>query len=329
MTGGAGEGGSAPAAGRMAATEPFADMARAAAERFRGEAAQSVGRFTTGAANVVFEVTFVRAPPLVVRMARPQFRAACAGGAVLSRRLRPLGVPLPRLLHDGSGEPTPYLLLERLPGADLGRVVAGLSDASLRHVARCVVSAQRIVAGLPAAGRYGYAVEPDRAPHSSWSEVLRAHLRRSRDRIAAAGLFDPGVAAAAGGLIDACAEALARVPPTPFLHDTTLKNVIVTAEGEVSGIVDVDDLCFGDPRYVVALTTTALMNQAGSLRYVDHWLAEAGSARDRLFWLYVALFVVDFMSEHGQPSNGNETPSLPADRERLQAMLAQVSARVV
>ena len=52
-------------------------------------------------------------------------------------------------------------------------------------------------------------------------------------------------------------------PPIPFLHDTTTKNVIVTPEGAFSGIVDVDDLCFGDPRYVVALTLPSLTAAAG------------------------------------------------------------------
>jgi hypothetical protein len=49
-------------------------------------------------------------------------------------------------------------------------------------------------------------------------------------------------------------EEFDRIAPTPFLHDTTTKNVIVTSEGHFSGIVDVDDLCLGDPRYPAALT---------------------------------------------------------------------------
>jgi len=38
---------------------------------------------------------------------------------------------------------------------------------------------------------------------------------------------------------------------------------------------------------------------------------------DRIFRLYVALFMVDFMSEHGQAFNGNALPSSADCRNRL------------
>ena len=49
-------------------------------------------------------------------------------------------------------------------------------------------------------------------------------------------------------MVSAARAELDALSPVPFLHDTTTKNVIVTPEGSFSGIVDVDDLCFGDPR---------------------------------------------------------------------------------
>lgn len=107
------------------------------------------------------------------------------------------------------------------------------------------------------------------------------------------------------------------IPPTPFLHDATIKNVIVTAEGNVSGIVDVDDLCFGDPRYAAALTLAALTAQRGPLQYVSAWLRQAGWSDDRLFRLYVTLFLLDLMAEHGQVFNGNQIPSSPQARAEL------------
>jgi hypothetical protein len=43
----------------------------------------------------------------------------------------------------------------------------------------------------------------------------------------------------------------------------------------------------------------------------------AGYRNDRIFRLYVALFLVDFMSEHGQEFNGNVPPSSADGRGRL------------
>jgi hypothetical protein len=43
----------------------------------------------------------------------------------------------------------------------------------------------------------------------------------------------------------------------------------------------------------------------------------AGYCNDRIFRLYVALFLVDFMSEHGQEFNGNVPPSSADGQGRL------------
>jgi len=44
---------------------------------------------------------------------------------------------------------------------------------------------------------------------------------------------------------------------------------------------------------------------------------------DRIFRLYVVLFLVDFMSEHGQAFNRNLRPSSADDRNRLLRIFAE------
>jgi hypothetical protein len=160
----------------------------------------------------------------------------------------------------------------------------------------------------------GYSLTPAGAPHACWSQVLEDNLSRSRKRIAAAGPFDQGLVDTVAGMVSDSRAELDSLPAIPFLHDTTTKNVIVTAQGEFSGIVDVDDLCFGDPRYVVALTLASVGAFGGSTHYVDAWMNFAHYRRDRIFQLYVALFLIDFMSEEGQTFNNNR-PALSADRQ--------------
>jgi hypothetical protein len=72
--------------------------------------------------------------------------------------------------------------------------------------------------------------------------------------------------------------------------------------------VDVDDLCFGDPRYPAALTMAVLMAQGGPVAYVKAWLRHAAQTDDPVFWLYVSAFLLDLMSEHGHRFNGMNTP---------------------
>ena len=233
---------------------PDADAAAAIAETATGRKVLGLSRFTTGAQHYVFEALFADGTPVVVRMSRAADVVIALGASGLSKRLRPLGVPLPAIIAEGFEPPFPFMVLERLPGTDLGRVVGRLSEPQLHAVAGKIAAAQAIVAVTPSAGRYGYAVTPETAPRERWSAVLDDSIARSRSRIVAVGLLDPSVAEAAQGLLAARRDEADAQPAVPFLHDATVKNVIVTEAGGFSGIVDVDDLCFGDPRWVVALT---------------------------------------------------------------------------
>jgi aminoglycoside phosphotransferase (APT) family kinase protein len=234
-------------------------------------------------------------------------------------------VRLPAHLGEGQIEGFPYVLMERLPGTDLGHVIRTLSDGHLRAIAAQVAQAQEIAAGLETAGRYGYAPSAAEAPFEQWPDVLQQHFDRSQSRVLAAGLFDPAVLEPVAQRLQALRPALVAQPATPFLHDTTTKNVIVDADGRFSGIVDVDDLCFGDPRYTPALTLAVLKGYGGPQSYVAHWMEAAGHADDAAFGLYVALFLIDLMAEHGQVFNGNETASTPEARAGLLRALADLA----
>ena len=137
------------------------------------------------------------------------------------------------------------------------------------------------------------------------------------------GLFSPSVTALVERGLSLFTADLAAIEPVPFLHDTTTKNVIVAPDGTLSGIVDVDDLCYGDPRYPAALTAAAMLAWDGPQDYVSAWLARLGQPRDALFDFYVATFLLDFMSEQGMTFNGNEIPADPLVCSRLSHLLAK------
>jgi aminoglycoside phosphotransferase len=299
-------------------TAPSAELASAIAAQVTGCSPETVSRFTTGVRHYVYEARFASRQPVVVRIGSTTAHSEIAGAIYLSRLLRPRGVPLPAILAEDVQSGFPWLVLERLAGTDLGAVIGNLTDAQLDRIAARVALAQSITSETGSAGRYGYAVKPNGAPHSAWSQVLDAHLRRSRRRIASAGLFDVASADIVQSELGVMRDEIDAISPTPFLHDTTLKNVIVTAEGRVSGIVDVDDLCFGDPRYTAALTLAVLTARRGPLQYVSAWLRHARWSDDRLFRLYVTLFLLDLMAEHGQVFNGNQRSSSPQARAELE-----------
>jgi aminoglycoside phosphotransferase len=295
---------------------PDEQLARQLAIKTFGIEPIEVRRFPTGLTHYVFEATFDAHPSVVIRIAASHGHAAMRNAAKLSQLLRPRRVPLPAILAENLDAPYPYLILERLPGCDLGEVVRKLSKDQLESVAATVVEAQRATAGLPcAAQKYGYAVSSEEAPYQEWSQVLSAHLERSQKRMATARLYDVRETETLSSVLKDLKEEIQAAPAIPFLHDTTTKNVIVSPELRCSGIVDVDDLCFGDPRYVVALTEASLLARRIPLHYTNSWMRIAGFSVDRLYRVYVALFLADFMAERGQNFNGNE-PAMDAELDQ-------------
>lgn len=246
------------------------DAARIAA-RALGTAIVAVERSTTGRQHWVYAVRGADGREAVIRLNHPAAGGIFAGAVAWNRLLRPLGVPLPALLaHDAapSGGDYPFMLLERLPGRDLGAVYTTLSAAQRRALAGEILGIGAVVGRLPPGPGYGYARSYDDAQlQRSWMALLRSSLSRGGARIVAAGVADSRYADRVEARLERHGAYLDAVTPTPFLDDTTTKNVLITA-GRLSGIVDVDYLCFGDPVLTVALTRMSLLSRAWEIDYI-------------------------------------------------------------
>lgn len=314
----------------MTKRDPTADDAAAIVAMHFGTDIALVERFPTGLANYVYDVVTVDGRRVVARLQRRGAGCAFSGAVFWSQLLRPHGIPLPELYaHDLAPQDDgfPYMLLERLPGRDLQHVYPALSNEQKRRLAQRIAAIQRKVATLPRGRGYGYGAsfdDPDL--HPTWRDVLVASLERSRGRIEAASVVSTE-------WIDRVAERLpeieryvAAVEPIPFLDDMTVKNVLVH-NGELSGIVDVDWVCFGDPLFTVALTRMALLARRYDTAYIDFWVAslDLSSAQSAALTLYTALFCVDFLAELGHQFNQDEVTTVdPTEAERLLTILSDL-----
>jgi aminoglycoside phosphotransferase (APT) family kinase protein len=297
------------------------------AEGILGEDIAAVERMPTGAANWVYDVRSARGTRLVVRILRS--RDECAGGVYWSQTLRPLGVPLPAMLahHIDEDGGWSWMALERLPGTDLEHAHASLTPQQRRDVADGVARAQRIVASnIPPGGGYGYVNWPRDWPFETWGDVVRHELARSRTRVERVGVVNPRHVDRVERLMPRFDDYFAAIRPIPFLDDTTTRNVIVDA-GRLSGIVDVDSICYGDPLFTVGLTRMALLNLNAPTDYTDHWLDLLGANEEqrRVARFYTAVFCVNFLAEQGQQFNRDAPPPVdPREVQRLESILDRV-----
>lgn len=292
-----------------------------------GESVLAVERFSTGACHFVYDVTTEARRNFVVRIAKPANKGFLTGAAYWYRLLKPRGVPLPNILYsdiEAVSSPFPYMILERLPGVDLGIVYPQLSKDEKKLLAVEVSRIQETAGTLPLGKGYGFVGSyEDDSFLKAWIDVLYSSLARSRKRIQTIGAVD-------SRHVDRVAEKIAKyegyfsqVKPRCFLDDTTTRNVIVNG-GKLSGIVDVDFVCFGDNLFPIALTRMSLLNTGFDLDYIDFWCDAAGvTERQReVLQFYTALFCVDFMGELGQTFNQESAQAIKAqDIERLSGIL--------
>jgi aminoglycoside phosphotransferase (APT) family kinase protein len=296
-----------------------------------------IERFTTGLAHYVYDARLGDGRCFVVRLTRPEQSEDFAGALYWYERLKPLGVPLPELFYEdvkGTRQGFPVMIMERLPGTDLGHVYSRLSDEQKRRISTWVVDLQRRTATLPPGPGFGYAHsydDPTLLP--SWRDVLLGSLERSRRRIESVGAVDVEVVERIESRLAGFDDYLRRVEPIPFLHDTTTKNVIIDLQGNGapsgSGIVDVDSICFGDPLFTVALTRMALLAHGHDTGFVDHWERHLNLTADQHApsMLYTAIHCAAFLSELGQPFNNEAEP--PVDPEYHRHLLAVMDGLVI
>lgn len=180
-----------------------------------------------------------------------------------------------------------------------------MTPAQMRAVAREVTRAQRVVRPLPGRG-YGYVGIGERGHRDSWAEVVSDIMTLSERTLSP--LFVSWATRVRHALA-AAQPYFDLVPPTCFLDDLTTKNVIIE-KGRLTGFVDFDCVCYGDPLLQLGLTQTAVVGdlQTTSLRYVDE-LVEATdmTAQDRrVMDLYSAVFAIEFLREQAEPDDRSE-----------------------
>jgi aminoglycoside phosphotransferase (APT) family kinase protein len=284
-----------------------------------GDNVEQIQRFPNGLAHFVFDAILVGGQAVVARLTRPAQRADFAGAVYWHSRLKHQ-VPLPRLIYAEIDERVhgfPVLILERLPGVDLGDCYPRLTTEQKRSIAWRIVEIQRRAASLPAGSGFGYAHSyDDPRLRQNWRDVLTASLERSRDWIHSAGVVTDEVVDRVAGHVDRFRDYIDQVEPVCFLHDTTTKNVII-GDGRLSGIVDVDSVCFGDPLWVLALTNMAMLSSGYDREYVDAWASalDLSDEQERVLALYTAMHCVAFIGEIGQRFNKEAAP--PVDPKRV------------
>lgn len=267
-----------------------------------GRYPDSIKRLETGYANYVYKLSFDN-DKFIIRLNSD--KNAYSHTLYWLDKLHGLDIPIPKVIHSGEYSDFSFIILKFIEGTDLGDVYYQLSDAEKRSIAKAIADIHNRVSKLPQNRGFGYLSSyEDENYKMSWKEVILEHLDRSRKRIKENKIFDIEKVDKVEILLDKYDYYLASIKPIPYLDDITTKNVLIN-QGQLSGVIDIDWICFGDIFYFVALTNMALIAMGYDTKYIDYLMGEmkATEAEREILKLYTLAFCVDFMSEKGMKFN--------------------------
>ncbi|VEG92256.1 aminoglycoside phosphotransferase family protein [Legionella spiritensis] len=284
-----------------------------------GERVLSLTRMATGDQNFVFAI-HTAGSEYVLRMTDISHKHKFYAAMKWQKMLLPLGVPLAEFINsdlEARYSPFPALLMLRLPGDDLINVYPQLADLDKRNLADEMINIQALCNSLPKGPGYGILDSyDDPAIYGSWYEFLVKKLEFCKKQITNTAIFNPAFATQVLNIARDLKDKFNTIQPKPFLWDASERNVLVH-NGKISGIVDVDELCFGDPLLVIALTSTCLELDGFDTKYTDYWASELAideSAQARLNF-YRLFYAVAFMRKHAMQTANRK--KLMLDKETL------------
>lgn len=274
-----------------------------------GKKAARVRQFPTGLSHFVYDVTTYDDFPCVIRIAIPERTDEFKRGLFWHEKIERAGVRLPLIYEIGEIDNHHYAVYERLEGDDLENVYSSLSAQEKRMIAEEVAEIQKRISLLDQA-MFQQA--------NPWDEVLRDIIVRSEREILDHGLSDPKYIDLICEHVEEFGNYYRSLKPVSFLYDLNIRNVIVN-DGKLTGIIDVDEVWYGDPLLAIGRGKTILLAMRCDLDFIDYWCEYLNLSvyEIKIVDLNALLYCLRFMGTIGTKLNGNASIQTNPENARL------------
>ena len=226
------------------------------------------------------------------------------------RLLKETTIPVPEILrYDFSRKHInrDFLIMPRLPGVTL-------SEASLSSKARARTHRQwggyvrQLHEIVDRDNRFGYLGEHNcMQAQASWWSAFRLMYQKLLDDIVACSIYDQETSEMASELLEGYRGAFAACATSHLCHgDLWVTNVLVADDGEVTGVLDFDRACWGDPEWDLAIAEYCGITNAafweGYGRVVDTQNGDAAIRRQfYLLYEHQKYIVISISSRRNDP----------------------------
>jgi RIO kinase 1 len=299
----------------------YIELAKKYIKKHYNEEIKEIERLETGLCHYVYDISFYERDNLVIRIASQESKNLIDSGIYWLKYLSNLELPIPDLYHYNLEIDQPYMIISKLQGRDLAYVYDSLTGSEKEKLAREIVDIQRTISLLQPNDFFGYANkyhDETLRENTSWKQVIYDSIMKSKKLINQNNIFDSKYSDLLLSKLGKFDLYFSKIKPKAFLDDLTTKNVLLH-QGKFTGIVDIDQVCFGDKIFHLALTKMALLAQESDTDYIDFMIEEYKLDKEELEILnfYVTVSCLGFMSELGQKFNKDEIISCHPDKINL------------
>ena len=272
-----------------------------------GKEPKDIYRNETGLSSYVYIATYNDQKKFVIKIS--ENKNIISGSTFWFNNLKNLDLPIPKIISMNITQYPFYCIMTFLEGEDLGKVYNSLSENQKRDLAKQMFYYQNEAKKISSINGYGYlnSYEDNINKKSSWKEVVYEQIKRAEERIIKNKIFSNNYVISVKKYFKYFEKYFSKIKPTPFFDDLTTKNVLIK-DRKISGIVDLDWICFGDRLFVIALCQMSLLNKSYDISYINYWkqLEELTDEQEIAFLFYILVFCIDFMSEKGTKFNKDD-----------------------
>lgn len=297
---------------------PTEEIAKEIFQRMYGEPAIGCFRYTASNQNYVYGIDTGKRQ-YVLRLTLPEKKELVLSALNLQSIMEGLDVPISKFIKedlDGKHSPFLSLLMNRMPGQDIIHIYSQLNTVEKLQMAKQIYEIQKKTTGFMMGSGYGRSFFYNNLPtnqtlFTTWSADIFQNIHYFIEKLHKTGLIHIPNENKIYSIMDKLKANLDTVLPTAFLRDIGERNVLVK-QGRITGVIDIDDICFGDSLLVIALTHIALREKGYDTEYTDAWqnlLNLDSNAQDRLE-LYKIFYALSFLRLHGQKTTNNQDTHL-------------------
>jgi aminoglycoside phosphotransferase (APT) family kinase protein len=228
----------------MENVDPHIDFVKKVILKQFEEEPTTISRMKTGLSNEVYSVS-VKDSDYIVRL---NTRDSIKGSSKNIPLFQSKGIKVPGIVaEDYSHEIVPlnWMILDKIPGDDIGTVISDLSEQQLSAIANEIAGIVMKLISIPTNGLFGWVGPTAEDLKPTLYDEADAKLQKTKGRNEKTGVVKQEYIHAFEKVLSKYKSYFDTAPSQFYFDDMNSKNVIIK-EGKFNGLIDLDWVTYGD-----------------------------------------------------------------------------------